>query len=211
MMCLMVREREASGLEAGPTKHQAALFVNMKGCGYPPTVNCANWTRSLYSLSCLSNLMLVDSRVFCLSNKSYFRVFGLYLHYLISGCLECPEPLSRATTLVETRFFQKPPLLSWFAFSPFSLRPCSWSFSWIIWLFVPVCGHNPPQPIHTWDAAYDPACGTFPASTLYNLSPTSLWPSPTSTLPKTCETFCLQLWWDNCSIRYKFPSLPQKD
>ena len=40
-----LREREASGLEAGPTKHQAALFVNMKGCGYPPTVNCANWTR----------------------------------------------------------------------------------------------------------------------------------------------------------------------
>ena len=35
--------REAEGLEPGPTKHKAVLLVNVKGCGYPPSVNCTTW------------------------------------------------------------------------------------------------------------------------------------------------------------------------
>ena len=35
--------RAAEGLEAGPTKHEAVLLVNVKGCGYPPSVNCTTW------------------------------------------------------------------------------------------------------------------------------------------------------------------------
>ena len=46
------RERQLAGLEGDPNKtHEAALFVNMKGCGYPPNVNCANWTRCKRTIS----------------------------------------------------------------------------------------------------------------------------------------------------------------
>lgn len=39
----MNRERELEGLDPSPTKHNAVLFVNVKGCGYPPSVNCSRW------------------------------------------------------------------------------------------------------------------------------------------------------------------------
>ena len=37
--------REQQGLGPGPTKHEAVLMVNVKGCGYPPSVNCSSWVR----------------------------------------------------------------------------------------------------------------------------------------------------------------------
>ena len=38
--------REEQGImEQAPTKHRAVLFVNVKGCGYPPSVNCTAWIR----------------------------------------------------------------------------------------------------------------------------------------------------------------------
>ena len=39
----MNRERKLEGLDPSPTKHNAVLFVNVKGCGYPPSVNCSRW------------------------------------------------------------------------------------------------------------------------------------------------------------------------
>lgn len=39
----MNRERRLEGLDPSPTKHNAVLFVNVKGCGYPPSVNCSTW------------------------------------------------------------------------------------------------------------------------------------------------------------------------
>jgi len=41
---IMTLLREKQGiLDPSPTKHTAVLFVNVKGCGYPPSVNCTTW------------------------------------------------------------------------------------------------------------------------------------------------------------------------
>ena len=40
---MMNKERMVEGLDPSPTKHNGVLFVNVKGCGYPPSVNCSAW------------------------------------------------------------------------------------------------------------------------------------------------------------------------